>query len=126
VNSQQAYDIAVDITRHVPDETVDAQGRKHKLDPKNVLNGHVGKDGAYFDVVGHDANKQPVIRTAGGHTISVPRTVLNSVIGLKNESYEHAKEEEAAAKKEEEDNKTRGGKVRRLLTVPPESIGGVM
>jgi hypothetical protein len=87
-----------------------------------VLNGHTGKDGAYFDVVGHDSNKNPVIHTASGHTISLPKSVFKAVIDLKNDSYEKAKEEAEQKKKDEERTKTNVGKV--LNMVVPEGTKG--
>jgi hypothetical protein len=117
VDARQAYDIAVDITRHIPDTV----GGK-ELPKEKVLNGHTGKDGAYFDVVGHDSNKNPVIHTASGHTISLPKSVFKAVIDLKNDSYEKAKEEAEQKKKDEERTKTNVGKV--LNMVVPEGTKG--
>lgn len=120
VSAREAYEIALDVTRHVPD-TVGGKA----LNPKQVPNGHVGKDGAYFKVVGEDFNNNPVIETSGGHRVTVPRATFNKIVGLKERSYEMAKKEEADAAKRKTKLEKGAEAAKELFTVPPEVIGGV-
>jgi hypothetical protein len=121
LSEQQAYDVMLNITRHVPDETT-VGGKKVKVDPKDVPNGHTGEKGAYFKRLPNDVNGNVVLQTTNG-VISMPKDTFAAVVKMKHQSYTQAKKEQADAAKTNAERKADAPKALDLI-VPkkaPES-----